>query len=577
MKKITLFLFIFISMKTAAQTISMEQAERFVSLLVQKEILNNKGKEVLLEEMKKENIEVEFRSTVKPITHIRRELTKETILQFCSMAFAGEQLYRIDNNLKVEQTIPHEDSLIRKTRSFRFVPEASGKYTGCLSNKRSILGYTRSRTLKEVKDIGLISDTVYTEAKSALADSSIEDEVALMQFLTDRSVYYTYYEFNRQQQTEYIEKITAVGLLTEEEKSKLLQSYKPFELKSVAGILAYSDRCRLIDLANVTNEPAKIYQRIFEAIKTLIPSFNYTHLQTHISETRDNSLMRQDLTLSFKVDTNLYTNTLFYHYYKIHPEPNDRPDLPAKFSEGYHEGINKWLTDAESPYRLYTINTQNPIPGYFRQDQAVLLLLKEGEADLVSKDVYVISRESYDRRLSKKNIEKLLEQFTEVGLFKHLSKEEMDLAKMKVASNTMNSIEDILMQFPKTIVVFDWESGNLKNPYEELTTKFSFASRGAFTPTNITDEYKKGWEKAKKIKYSFTFNSKKYEAMLPFKGDWLEPEFLNMIKRALKENNVDGDIYYCIDNGQEGGYIFLTEEQYRFIKENYPDLLKEGG
>ena len=65
--------------------------------------------------------------------------------------------------------------------------------------------------------------------------------------------------------------------------------------------------------------------------------------------------------------------------------------------------------------------------------------------------------------------------------------------------------------------------------------------------------------------------------MLPFSGDWLEPAFLDMIRRALKENNVDGDIYYCIDNGQESGYIFLTHDQRKFIKDNYPDLLKEEG
>ena len=58
----------------------------------------------------------------------------------------------------------------------------------------------------------------------------------------------------------------------------------------------------------------------------------------------------------------------------------------------------------------------------------------------------------------------------------------------------------------------------------------------------------------------------------------LQQDFLPKdIKPVLKENNVDGDIYYCIDNGQEGAYIFLTGEQYRFIKENYADLLKEGG
>jgi hypothetical protein len=95
MKTIALVLFLLISMTTAAQKITVEQAEQFASLLVEKEILNDKGKETLLEEIKKGNIEVEFHSTVKGVTHTRSALTKETILQFCGMAFSGEQLYRI--------------------------------------------------------------------------------------------------------------------------------------------------------------------------------------------------------------------------------------------------------------------------------------------------------------------------------------------------------------------------------------------------------------------------------------------------------------------------------------------------
>jgi hypothetical protein len=31
---------------------------------------------------------------------------------------------------------------------------------------------------------------------------------------------------------------------------------------------------------------------------------------------------------------------------------------------------------------------------------------------------------------------------------------------------------------------------------------------------------------------------------------------MELLKKDLKENGVDGDIYYCLDNGQESGYIF---------------------
>lgn len=147
-------------------------------------------------------------------------------------------------------------------------------------------------------------------------------------------------------------------------------------------------------------------------------------------------------------------------------------------------------------------------------------------------------------------------------------------AKEKVASTDIGSIEELLLQFPKTIVLFDWETGNLENPYEDLTKQFEQAARGSFSITNIIDDYRKGWKKAKKIKYAFTMNGRTYETMLDFKDDWLDSRFMELLQKAMKENKVDGNLYYCVDNGQESGYIFLNSNQYKFVKEKYSDLLK---
>jgi hypothetical protein len=51
---------------------------------------------------------------------------------------------------------------------------------------------------------------------------------------------------------------------------------------------------------------------------------------------------------------------------------------------------------------------------------------------------------------------------------------------------------------------------------------------------------------------------------------------MELLKKALKENGVDGDIYYCLDNGQESGYILLSSNQHKFIQAQHPDLLNEN-
>jgi hypothetical protein len=47
---------------------------------------------------------------------------------------------------------------------------------------------------------------------------------------------------------------------------------------------------------------------------------------------------------------------------------------------------------------------------------------------------------------------------------------------------------------------------------------------------------------------------------------------MKLIEKAIAEHHVDGKFYYCLDDGQAGGYIFLTDAQYAYLKANQPGL-----
>lgn len=578
MRPLRLFLllaFLFNSKFLMAQEITLAEAREFADKLVAKKILTPKGKEVLLKLIAENKIEVEHRSTVKQISYTSDELSKETILQFCVNAFLSAQAYRLfRGDGSAERKIVAEDS-IHGGRTFY-----SSSFFGAnlradyINSKRSTLGLTRTRTLKDFKEIGLINDRVYTDCKKYLEDGIIQDEPQLAGFMINRSTYYRFYDFNKKEQEEYIEMLVEMGILDKESQKNLLNSYGELELKTIPEMLQFSKRYVLIDLSSYEPKPGIIYPFVFEKIKDLIPGFDYSDIKVALQEKKESDLIRQDIKLSFTVDGLAYHHIFFHDYWRevydsIHPEIP-----PSKIDQDFHKGINKWLTDKESPYRLYTVNIPNKSETPYGGEKMGLLLLKENEAEKVSADVYLLSRETFDSQLSRKNIDKLINEYSVQGLFSHLSKEDIDSARQKIASTGIGSLEELLLQFPKTIVLFDWETGNLENPYEDLTKQFVQASRGAIQVSNIVDEYKKGWKKAAKVKYGFTVNNKRYEAMIPFNGDWLAPEFLELFKKGLKENNVDGDIYYCLDNGQESGYIFLSSKQHEFIQKNYPALLK---
>ncbi|MEO8404209.1 MAG: hypothetical protein ABI480_06430 [Chitinophagaceae bacterium] len=577
---LSILLVIFCSHSILAQQITQQEAEVFADKLLKTQILSAKGKELLLQRIKEKKIEVEHRSTVKPITYTTDSLMKETILEFCSRAFINSQVFREINRTKTEQQIVPEDSMIRQGWTIYPPLSALGgrrdgfKYDN-IHPKRSTFGQTRTRTLNDFKSIGLISDLVYKDCMEGLKDSSLNDEPELVSYMAERSIYYHYYDFNKKEQEEYIDGLVEMGLLTTEARQHLLDSYKTYELKTIPEMLEFSKRYVLIDLSDQEPVPAKIYPLIFEKLKAILPEFQYQHLITTVLEKKDKDLIREDVKLSFTDNGNTYTHVFFHDYRHEKFDPIDTESI-TRIDQDFHKIINKWLADKESDDRLYTLNISHTHRSPYGGKAMGFLLLKKGEAKKIATDPYIISDESFDPRLSRKNLGKFIDDFSNEGFFSHLSKAEMDSAIQRTNYSDIGSPEEILLLFPKTIVVFDWETDNLENPYADLTNQFAKASRGAFTPTAIVDEFKEGFDKkAKTIRYGFSFNNKRYEKILPFSGDWIQAGFLELIMKSLKENKVDGGIYYCVDNGQEVGYIFLTAKQHQFVLEKYPDLIKE--
>lgn len=574
-----MFLLLLFSMNSSAQLITIKQAEAYGNELVRFGFMTAKGKKVLIEEINKGNIEVEHASTVKSVSYTSAELSKETVLQFCLAALITERTSRLSNKgIKIENKIspkePLDDSSSR-TFSLMDALGARENYKGCITRETSVFGSTRIKTLGSVMKSGLIDERIFNECRNALAAKQIQDEVDLLQYMLYRSTYYRFYDFNRREQESYIDELVKHGILTEEKKVILIQSYKEWELKTVPEILTHSSRYMLVDFQAYEPAPKQTYPVIFEAVKKLLPGFQYSDLDVQTVESTETDLIRQDLHISFTVNGFGYIHRFFHNYKKQNPDPQNPDPEPQRVDQDFHKGINKWLMDIESPYRLYTIMIPDDDENVYRIATVGLLLLKKGEDSLFSGNSYAISREIFDGRLSQQNLARLLTDLDRNSFFSHLTPSEIENAKKKIASSEINSIEDVLGLFPRTVVIFDWETGNLENPYEQLTNEFMYASRGAFKITDITDEFKKGWQRARRVKYGFTMNGKRYEKMLQFEDDWLDPGFLELLETALAEQKVDGSIYYCVDGGQVAGYIFLTATQYQFTKEAFPDLLKD--
>ena len=106
-------------------------------------------------------------------------------------------------------------------------------------------------------------------------------------------------------------------------------------------------------------------------------------------------MIRQELQLGFIIEGKQYVHSFYHNYRKEHYGPNDEKLPEPKVDENFHKGINQWLANTGSGYRLYTIRYFNEESNQYHNDKIGLLLLKEGEALLVSDQRYLISEEQF--------------------------------------------------------------------------------------------------------------------------------------------------------------------------------------
>lgn len=397
MKTASFLLLMFCAATLAAQEISPTQVKSYANQLVKKQLLTEKGKKILLNEFQYNSIEVEHPSTVYDTTYLKTEQSKQAILVFLTRAFGSGLLHRqYDKKNSIEKKIRQEDKLLPANVYATMVLGLGGyQYQDCIHPKRSTIGATRTRTLNDVYALGLIDEKIYEEAKKQLRWELVINEYELFRFLTSRSVYYQYYDFNKSEQVKYIQKLADAGILKKQTLPVILNEYHDHKLLTIPQILEFSHRYVVADLNRFENSPGLIYRIIFDKIKTILPGFQYSGLTVELKEIPEGELIRQDLQLGFTIEGRLYVHSFYHNYRKEHYGPNDEKLPEPKVDENFHKGINQWLSDVNSEYRLYTIRYFNEESNQYHNDKIGLLLLKQGEAPQVSDQRYLISEENF--------------------------------------------------------------------------------------------------------------------------------------------------------------------------------------
>ncbi|RYY57999.1 MAG: hypothetical protein EOO09_00035 [Chitinophagaceae bacterium] len=558
--------------------ITESQASVYLDNLVSNGFLSKDAPEVFFREYSKGTIKVEVRSSINEYSYSIDDLMRETILHFCHDALVTElgQFMMTRKKKNREKKFRNTEELPGSAnQTIQFSSQTMWgvqSIPDCISDETSVTGLTRLRTLRLFHDTGLINDAVFGECKAALQSAKLQLESDLLQFMLQRSTMASYYETFRNEQLNHLDTLIEKGVIAPGRRETIRAEFNDGRLPGMHGMVAYSNNYLLADLKAFPPDPLKVYPEMFRLVQQLLPGFRYSNLRVKVMESDDHNLIRQDVHLQFEADGLVYRHVFFHDYRHADPKDDNPNSVPSVIDVDFQKPINRWLAETGSPYRLHQMRLPPDPAAEYQATRVGLILLNESQAPFVQYNNR-LSAESFDRRFTRAGVKTLLEDIRSIGLLDNISKPDIDKALEEISRSDFRDYGELLAGFPGLVVFFDWETGNLEDPYRELSGLFSIASRGAFRLENITDDFANGFDKkATATIFGFTLNGIRYEKALDFQGDWLNPGFLEMIITAIEQAGVDGKIYKCIDDGQAAGYLFLNAAQFAFMQSKYPGL-----
>jgi len=368
-------------------------------------------------------------------------------------------------------------------------------------------------------------------------------------------------------QKEFADKLHSKKICSDKNYRQMLADINNKQIRDPLNFLEYCDRATIIYLNKYPEKPDEYLEQIHRDVSKLIPDVAFTDFNFQVvldSSISDDNSKFYHFVVSLKSNGKTYKQKSGYHLYSV--SKNGYFGVAKIDQQEFYKIFNKILADLQSPYRLHEVKAyqQNAVDW---NRFGIISLTKEQAEMLHGGGVFFTpSYESFKNTLTSKRIETAISEYQKIGLLSHLSPEEIKLAANKASQQENRNLNDVLQCFPKTILYFDTELGNLQDPYNELLKELSQISKGIFKPTDIVDNFAKPLNKKAIIKFSI--NGKQYSKQLRVEDDWIDPGFFDLVKQIIADNKFSGQFYELYTGGQEASIIFLTAEQEKYLRTN---------
>ena len=435
--------------------------------------------------------------------------------------------------------------------------------------------------LDQLNQTGVLSERVYAQLQTDLNEDQISVP-RLYNLALDRMLLFEALDPARV--APILDRFYDAGMISASGRHDLLAALDAGSLNDPIEFLQYMDQAVVFDLRNYPNQPEAYFLDIHQAIAEMLletglivgmSDFNFEFVlrsnqfwQVILESLEAHQIDDDRLTIPNRYDVIVSTQVgdRYYEHINLHRTPQSEEDFLGRLDlEELVNLFNKIFRDQASDYRLHTV-----VPSYSYYDSRIsadrdsrfgVLALTETQAQIY------FNRASLQldpaAELTSDRIEEILTLFEQIGLVGHLSAEQIAAARDRIARQYITGPDELLAAFDDVLLRFEWESGNIDNPYQALTEDFAAISRGYFAPTQITNEF--DWE-TQTAAQTFVLNGIQYSQKLEFNGDWLDPQFFEFIQSVAAQAVSQGQFYPIYDRYGMSGYLFLTDDQYAALQ-----------
>ena len=480
-------------------------------------------------------------------------------------AMEGELKYGDNYSYRVAVLGGLEEIMLRKT--YHINPHRTGIFVsyggGHLNKKTQDSINTSFRTLlQKINKAGLLTDRVYTYTLKDIDSGRYFDELQLIGSLTEMSSRLEWLAPDRL--LPVAEQLHKSYVVSDSSFQRLHDDIKAGKIESASQLNDYCKLAGTFDLAKYPDDPNIWLERLHRDIASMLPGLNFTQFSYTATPDSASSIGRIPAT---KYRVSLFCNGHTYKHISValnFGKTKEKIRFADMLAGGFYRIFNKVLADEQSPFRVHFIMFAPGKTDDHNFQRFSFIALRQSQTEVFGRHPCLsylsVSMEDYDNRLTSARIDSTIAEWRKIGLFSHLSEDEIRAGIDDAEADNIFSMDNLLANFPRVTYRLNSEVIGPDYPYVNLLNHFSIITHGVFNPTKIKERKVKGG-----IKLQYYFNGRIHWYTFNTAMGWLDAKFPAFLKGLSQENNLPGNFYQLPD---ANAVIYLTKQQYSYILEH---------